>query len=77
MITRDSSEFHSQMQRYVFIHPDDDVNDLEELRFQITDIDEMAEVGTPMDPDEGDVEYELYAILEPGEDFPLVRAIAL
>lgn len=71
MITRDSNEFYSRMQRFVFVHPDDDVNDLDELRYEIVDADDLATVGCPMGGDSGDdTEYELYAILEPGEEFP-------
>lgn len=69
MITRDSNQFYSKQQRFVFIHPDAEINPITDLPIStedyiIVDLDDILTSGVPMSDD---VEFEFYAILEPGE----------
>ena len=70
MVTINSSKFQSKLQKYVFVHPDADIDpetslpDDEDM-YVITDVDELTTSGCPIAED--GVEYELWAILSPGE----------
>lgn len=73
MITKESSEFYSSMQRYVFVSPNCEINEQNNIPYDrcdyaIVDIDDVAGstgIGTPLN--EAGEEMVLWAILEPGE----------
>ena len=69
VITRNASEFYSLQQRFVFVHPDAEIDPVTNLPddkddYVILDVDDILTVGTPM---KDDVEFEFYAFLTPGE----------
>lgn len=69
MFTKNGSEFFARQQKFVFVRPDVDINESTNLPddpkdYIITDAEELADVGAPMDEDE---EFEFWAVLEPGE----------
>jgi hypothetical protein len=72
MKTRKSNEFFSSLQQYIFVRPDANINPETDLPddsndYRIVDADDLACIGVPMD---GDEEFSLWAILEPGETVP-------
>lgn len=71
MITIEDPGFYKIISKYIFIHPDSDIDEktklpIDENMYYVVDIDEIATTGPPIDPEDG-VEYVLWAILTPGE----------
>lgn len=71
MITRNHSEFYAKQQRFIFVHPDAEIDPDTNFPvgdrgqdWAIVDVDELVTVGCPMFED---VEFEFWAVLEPGE----------
>ena len=71
MTTRRCSEFYGLQQRFVFIVPGAEIDPETDLpepdEFAVVDADDLATIGCPMI---GDIELELWAFLEPGENYP-------
>jgi|JI10StandDraft_1071094.scaffolds.fasta_scaffold161255_5 hypothetical protein len=73
MFTRESPEFFARQQRFVFIRPGAEINPETKLPplgdYTVVDVDDLLSIGTPMSADD-DVEFEFWAVLEPGEAVP-------
>lgn len=70
MITRNASEFYASQQRFIFVHPDAEIDSVTNLPvnkndYVIVDVDDILTCGVPM---QDDTELEFYAFLEPGEE---------
>ena len=69
MFTRESEEFYARQQRFVFIHPEAEIDPITKLPPEedciVVDVDDLIVSGTPM---VDDTEFELWAVLEPGEE---------
>lgn len=72
MRTKESSEFYSSLQRYVFITPDVDINPdtnlpYDENDYCVVDVDFFETHDGCMPINQQGAQMELWAILEPGE----------
>jgi hypothetical protein len=73
MLTRESQQFFARQQHFVFIHPESEIDAETNLpkdssHIIVVDADDLACAGFPMNDEE--VEYEFWAVLEPGETLP-------